>query len=72
MLGKVIHCVFLIEPWKQVADRHETINKLKAELKERDEKLREAQKTSNHRADVIQQLKDDCRGRELKVASDLH
>ena len=50
-----------------MADRHDTIVKLRSENREIEEKLREALGTAQHRGDVIKQIREELKVSQNKV-----
>ena len=62
-------CVWCAE---QVAERHNNISRLKAELKASEEREREAQAALAQRGELVQQLKDECGIRDSKVHTHTH
>lgn len=51
----------------QVSERHDTISRLKAELKSVEEKYREAQSTLSQRGDAIQRIQQEAKLHGNKV-----
>ena len=51
----------------EVAERHDSLLKLKQDVKELEDKHREALATANHRGEVIKQLRDEIQTAENRV-----
>ena len=52
----------------EVAERHDSLLKLKQDVKELEDKHREALATANHRGEVIKQLRDEIQTAENRVS----